>query len=527
MYSSIKHHENYITSLDFGSYGGSLPPTAMPSQQMDKAANWGWTFVEVGLGPTGSRDAFSAGKSPPEQNRELARLAKLNKMDLSIHHTVQEDVSGFQGQGGFDEMARRRAEFNIKKTIDFADDIGSNAKKNNIPIVIHPSAGVPGNPDKDEAIYVADRDTGSVGRIKRERRFDEKTGEVRWKDPKEILDETNERLRMNMAMEATNVNYNIEYTEGQMQRAQERYISAKEDGKTEEAKRYFQEIESYAESIKLLEKRKKEAELEMKRKKIDFMNKKEKRYEQLVPIEDHAIDKVADTVANAAAYAYKKKSKPMLVVENMYPEMAFNQPEKMREVIEQSRKKFVEKMKGKMGKGTAEKAAKELIGMTLDVGHMNMWKRYQDDPKEFKKMQKKFTDLAPFIKHVHLSDNLGDMDAHLPVGWGNAPNKEVMDDLKKGGYKGNVLFETYGLPEGGHFGVYESVKGTGQRAYPFGPTWTQASENYFFGDYPMHMGDIFPPGHVQQYGMGFSGLPSALGGSAPGERSKFGGRPMS
>ncbi len=526
MYSSIKHHKNYITSLDFGSYGGSLPPTAMPSQQMDKAANWGWTFVEMGLGPTGAKDSFSAGKSPEEQNKELARLAKLNKMDLSIHHTVQEDISGFQGQGGFDEMARQRAEFNIKKTIDFADQIGTNAKRQNIPIVIHPSAGVPGNPSPTEAMYIADLDTGSVGRVKKEKRLDERTGKIIKKTPQDMLDETNERMRMNMAMEITNIDYNIDFLKRRMDGVQEMIIRSDKKGKKDDVKRYSRELDTYLESIELLEKRKKESELEMQRKKMEFIE--EGKYEQLVPIEKYAIEKVAETVANTAAYSYKKKSKPMLVIENLYPEMAFNKPDEMEELIKKSREKFVKKMKDKgVSKSEAERAAKDLIGMTFDVGHMNMWKRYNDDPKEFKKMQDKFTDLAPFIKHVHLSDNLGDMDAHLPVGWGNAPNKEVMDKLKKAGYKGNVLIESYGLPEGAHFGVYESVKGTGQRAYPLGPTWTQASENYFFGDYPMHVGDIFPPGHTQQYGMGFSGLPSTLGGSAPGEKSRFGGRPMS
>ena len=39
--------------------------------------------------------------------------------------------------------------------------------------------------------------------------------------------------------------------------------------------------------------------------------------------------------------------------------------------------------------------------------------------------------IAPFVKHVHLSDNFGFEHTELPMGMGNVPLKEIMEKLQK------------------------------------------------------------------------------------------------
>lgn len=521
MYKNANFNKSYVTPLNFGSYGGSMPPTMDPMKAMDQAINWGWQFVELGLGPTGGGgQTFSAGKAGEPSREELARLAKLNKMSMSIHHSTGDDPSGFAGQQGFNEMARQRAEYNMQATVDFVDDVATKMGAKNVPIVIHSSAGVPGNVKKDEEMYFADLDTGSIGMVKRERRL--KDGKPDWAEPQELLDEYNRKLKMNEASRMTSLDYNKYFMEGQMDRIRTKILNEKDP---KEVLKLKEDYETTKETIQQLEEDYKLHRDEWKRKTLQY--EKDGEYKQFVPIEQFAEGNAAKTIANLAHYAWKKKSKPTVCVENLFPEWYGGKPEEMKELLKKSREEFVNNRPKGMSKGEAEKASKQIIGMTIDVGHMNMWRRYKDS-KDFKKdIQNKFAELAPYTKHVHLSDNFGDMDAHLPIGWGNAPNKEIMENLKKEGYKGKVLLESYGLPEGAHFGVYQSLPNMSAPLYTVGPTWSEAAGSYFFGDYPFSMGPIFPGIHHEQYGAGFSGLPSVMGAQRPGQKSRFGGTPMS
>ena len=100
-----------------------------------------------------------------------------------------------------------------------------------------------------------------------------------------------------------------------------------------------------------------------------------------VPIEDFAVDNSSKTFANVAFDAYqesKKKNKPAptINIENLFPGMSFSTGEKMNLLILESRKKFVDKAKSKgMSESEAKKQAEKMIGMTLDVGHLNIFKK--------------------------------------------------------------------------------------------------------------------------------------------------------
>ena len=522
MYNNAYFNTKYISSLDFGSYGGSTPPTQDPMKAMDQAINWGWQFVELGFGPTGGGgQAFAAGKAGKPSREELARLAKLNKMSMAVHHYTGDDPAGFTGRE-FNDVAQERAEYNMKTTIDFVDDVAKKMGANNVPVVVHSSAGVPGNPQPDKQIYFADQDSGAVGVVEPERRM--RDGKIVWATPDEILQERNDSLIANAASRFSNVTISMDSIWREKEAAKELLREGEREKNADKIRRATRMMEVAEKAFEPVKKEYERSKTEFDRLHKDYMKKG--KYNQLIPTNDYAVDRAAETIAKLGHYAYSKKSKPMVCVENLFPEWYGGKPKEMEKLLKKSREMFVKNRPKNMSEGAAKRAANEIIGMTVDVGHMNMWKRYKDS-KDFNNLRREFGKLAPYVKHVHLSDNMGDMDAHLPIGWGNAPNKEVMEDMRKAGYKGKVLIEAYGLPEGAHFGVYQSLPHMAPPLYTPGPTWQEAAFSYFFGDYPFTMGPIFPGIHAEQYGMGFSGLPSVMGAKRPGERGRFSGTPMS
>lgn len=73
------------------------------------------------------------------------------------------------------------------------------------------------------------------------------------------------------------------------------------------------------------------------------------------------------------------------------------------------------------------------MGMVLDVAHANL----RNETYQF---LEKFTDK---IKHVHVSDNHGDRDQHLPIGDGSINWERVMNALKRTGFNGWITIESY------------------------------------------------------------------------------------
>ena len=53
------------------------------------------------------------------------------------------------------------------------------------------------------------------------------------------------------------------------------------------------------------------------------------------------------------------------------------------------------------------------------------------------------THLGGHIKHVHVSDNRGTNDDHLPLGVGNIDWKEAISALKSTGYDGTITLEVF------------------------------------------------------------------------------------
>lgn len=68
----------------------------------------------------------------------------------------------------------------------------------------------------------------------------------------------------------------------------------------------------------------------------------------------------------------------------------------------------------------------------LDVGHLHT---LGGSPREY------ILAVVDRLIHVHLHDNRGDWDAHLPLGEGTAPWREALQTLKETGFSGRIVLE--------------------------------------------------------------------------------------
>ncbi len=77
------------------------------------------------------------------------------------------------------------------------------------------------------------------------------------------------------------------------------------------------------------------------------------------------------------------------------------------------------------------------LKLTLDTGHANI-----GSPRG-KRTLKLIETFGDRIDHVHISDNFGKEDNHLPVGSGRINFSKILKALKKTGYNGTVTFEVF------------------------------------------------------------------------------------
>lgn len=249
---------------------------------------------------------------------------------------------------------------------------------------------------------------------------------------------------------------------------------------------------------------------------------------QYRPLEEFGIEKASETFANAAFDAYKEfgPSTPILGLENPPAGMGISRAEDIKKLVEAAHKKFSDKaVEDGMSRKEADKKAKEIIGVTWDVGHINMIRKSGYDDKDIVKETKT---IAPYIKHVHLSDNFGLAHTELPMGMGNVPIKEHEEVLRKQfGDKVNKIKQI--VETGGWFADFkttpfrETLSAFNSSLYPMQMSsyWKTPPMHGYFSGY----GTTLPDVHFQTYGAGFSGLPTALGGEMQG-RSRVSGSPM-
>lgn len=245
------------------------------------------------------------------------------------------------------------------------------------------------------------------------------------------------------------------------------------------------------------------------------------------------IDKSSETFANVALKAFLDKDignknpdkTPIISIENPPAGAALSRAEELRRLIEESRKKFVEKAKEKgIAESEAKKAAEKIIGATWDVGHINMLRKYGYTSEEIEEQTRK---IAKLVKHVHLSDNFGLEHTELPMGMGNVPIDRILKELEKAGVSPEKVIEAGNWYE--HFKTIPIRETLGELGAPIytmrmPPYWSQTAQlqqGYFAG-----YGTVFPEQHYSIYGGGFSQLPAELGGQIQQKTSRFSGTPM-
>jgi sugar phosphate isomerase/epimerase len=78
------------------------------------------------------------------------------------------------------------------------------------------------------------------------------------------------------------------------------------------------------------------------------------------------------------------------------------------------------------------------IGIVLDIGHANLEAQTQGFLEQF----------PDRIVHLHLSDNMGEQDQHLGIGYGKIDWGQIVTQLKQIGFDGTIMIESvFNVPE--------------------------------------------------------------------------------
>ena len=219
-----------------------------------------------------------------------------------------------------------------------------------------------------------------------------------------------------------------------------------------------------------------------------------------------ALERSAEGYALSGMHAWeetKKKNleKPLFItMENIFPESYGGHPQELKHLVLESRKKMINMLKNKgKSESEAKKLAETHIKATLDVGHLNLWRKYfKGSDKEFNKwLLNQTEDLAKskIIGNVHLADNFGYQDEHLAPGQGNAPIKDMIKILKKHGYKGAYTVEcgSSATTDASYFhGLMKTWEYLGSPVYSMGAArdglppmqWQNLQYSYFGKTYP-------------------------------------------
>jgi len=553
------------------------PDTANQIAEVNKLISQGMVPIEFSaLSP----EVFDT--IPKQHFEEVRRMAKLTDTKISVHAPLIEP-SGI-GKEGWTEQSRAYAEQQLKDVVERSYELDH---RGNMPIVIH-SAGIPGTeweigPDgkkKIQKLMVINQETGQPAPLKEEIKYypgKEKIEEEKW-SPERQLENLNATewdnaidqilFQKERADEILQQNApRIAHLQKAFQKGDITPETLSQYPEHMQAYNHVQNAEAYLQDVQthlnaLFSKAYKYG-TDNQQKQLSGLNEAFRKQREegpggitshsnamqtlmlglknpklapqtYVKIEDFALKESSKTFGNVAFESFKKlgNDSPIISIENLYPGFAFSTGEEMNNLILASKKQFVENAMNSTSKGglgmsrsSAEKQADRKIGLTFDVGHLNIHKKHgfkeEDLMKEFKEMSKHTT-------HVHLTDNFGHYDSHLPLGMGNVPIGKYMEILEKQGYKGRKIVEAGGWAQ--HFGVPShamTLEAMGSPVYQEGPGpyWNQSiglQQGYSSG-----YGEMLPGIHYETLGAGFSQLPLEHGGQRGGEQgSRMSGRPM-
>lgn len=586
-YSSLDPNQGYGSV--FGGYNitaGSLglttdPRTANIIKDASAKLASGAKHIELTLVSPQLFDSI-----PKQQLKEVKQQAKLLGVDVSVHGPVI-DTAGFTQQG-FSEMNREASEKTIANALVRSHDVNPDG---NVPVVFHSSESIPGTewkkiPWKEKGfegeakqIIAVNKETGEMLPIKEDVMYSpggnletgkiyspekglEMANDTKWDNEISQLFFNKERADEILSQNQKPIEQLMEYIIEQEKKGRKPVLNPAQEEvylKFKDAQNYLKEINKRANSIfsRAYEYGTKEQQAKL-RELSDKYKKDLEKYERdpagqsramhellvqlqnptneltpqmFIPIEEFATDQSSKTFGNAAFSAFSKfkdaKKTPMIVIENPPAGHALSTGEDLKNLVIKSREQFVKKATEEgMSQKEAQQTAEKLIGATWDVGHINMLRKHGFSEKDVIKETEK---IAPFVKHVHLSDNFGFEHTELPMGMGNVPMKEIMEKLGEKGYKAKKIVEAAQWWQ--HFQsspLQATMEGLGAPMYTSGtgPTWSQSYG--LFQGYNGGMEGAWLPGiNYQTFGAGFSQLPRELGGQAGGAGgSRMSGRPM-
>ncbi|MFA5953401.1 MAG: TIM barrel protein [Candidatus Pacearchaeota archaeon] len=571
-YSSLKpgYGENFTgVRANAGSFGITTnPQTANIIKDASTKLSSGVKHIELTLISPKIFDAV-----PQQQLKELNKLSKLIGIDVSVHGPVI-DTTGMT-QTGWSEVDRESQERKIFQTLERSQDVRPDG---NVHVIFHSAEGIHGSEWKElngeegrkaRRLVIVDKESGQMSAFEYEKDFypggkggkiisQERTPEKRINDVNEtkwnnsinqivmnkerfdeILAQNEFQIRHILsdrdAMEKiikgqfndltqTQVQAYLKYNDAQTylgeinKSAMNVFSNAYKLATDEQKKKLFEISKEYGKDIENSRGDVLNQSLAMK-KLLYNLKDDSLAPRQIVPIEEFAVEKSSQTFGNAAFQAYKKfgEKAPVMCIENPPAGFGLSTGEDLRNLVKASRNQFVENLVEKEGKGRreAEKIAEKLIGATWDVGHINMLRgqgfKEQDIIKETEK-------IAPYLKHVHLSDNFGFEHTELPMGMGNVPLKEMMGKLGEKGFEAKKIIEAGDWWQ--HMQtppIKETFEAFGSSFYTSGagPQWNQ-SLGLYQGYSEGLVGNWLPQTNYETFGTTFSRLPTEFGGVVGG-----------
>jgi hypothetical protein len=553
----------------------TLPNTANMLKEVADKANMGVKNIDLSLI---NPEIFD--QVPKQHLKEINRIAKLAGVEVDVHGPLMEP-SGMTQQG-FTETNRQAVERQLQEQLERSHEIRPDG---NIVVNFHTSNMFPApevskvkDPETGEfvektgSVFVVDTESGGVGRIPIKDRTEfgknvESTpeselkaqNEQRWTSQlsqisyyanqaraylgelslpailADIQKQEGKTLDENQKRAISQFNQSISYLNDSYRSMRELYDNAAKHASPEDKKLLKEFTDSIGNKVEFIQGNPNSEESILKKQEIvedaiDVFNKINPP-EQIVLLDDFSREKSATTFGNAAFGAFKKfgEKAPIVAIENPPAGFQFARGKDVKDMVEKSRAQFVKKaiMEG-YSKSEAEENAEKLIGATWDVGHINMLRKFGYSEKDIIKETK---EVAPLIKHVHLSDNFGYEHTELPMGMGNVPLKKMMEALGKKGKEAKKLIEagtwwTQFGNQGANPPFAASLEGMGSPILSAGggPYWNQAIglQQGYFGGY----GAMLPSINYQTFGAGFSQLPQELGGQVQQGGGRMGGTPM-
>ncbi len=586
-YSSLDPNKAYQTNfvgyrVPAGAVGGQTNPTvANQIQEVNKLLNQGIKPIEVqALKP----DVFQT--IPKQHFKEINRMSKLTgtENNLSMHAPIVEP-SGM-GEQGWSETSREASERELNDVMEKAHELNPDGNTN---VTIH-SSGTAGSEFKMgkegpevEKLVVIDKESGKpVNVLEKEIQYSpggdlEKPQELTPEERLNSMNETSWEKELNQvffnkdrADEILKPNAEkIHHFINQYNRGEIKDETLEKDPEAYQGLQAYKKVSPYLHDLRqqaggFFDKAWKHSDKEKiiitpegkEMSQGEYLKKLNESFkeeisndpvqqsqalqklidglrvvvpEQYVPIDEFALENSSKTFANVAFNAYKNfgENAPVVSVENLYQGMGFSSAKDFDKLLTSSKKQFADKLisEKNISKKQANKIADKLIGATLDVGHLNISKKkgYSDED-----LRKEVEQIAKHVKEVHITDNFGYSDSHLPPGMGNVPFKQILKELEKGGKgKARKILEAGGFAQAFKKSPYpETLEAFGSPFYSEDtiPYWNQAiglQQNYSAG-----LGEMLPQVNYQTFGAGFSQLPLELGGSKGGGGSRMSGKPM-